>query len=62
MAQAADASAATLANRELAAQAIEQGYADGNVATVLSTAATAGYKLGELPTGKVGGIINGVNR
>jgi hypothetical protein len=62
MANAKASSKATLNNRRLAAEAILQGFADGDVGTVLTTARAAGYKDNTLTEAEVGGIINGVNR
>lgn len=56
-------SPATLSNRRLAAAAVLGGWADGDVATVLTTALAAGYRnRAAVPSHSVGGIIAGVNR
>lgn len=65
MAQAASASAFTLNSRRLVADAILKGYADTNVAAVLTTAASNGYAAGvggALTNAAVGGILGSVNR
>lgn len=65
MANAASASLEELANRQLAAEALLQGYADGDIAAVLSTADTAGFAaVGPqiIVNASVGGIIGGINR
>ena len=49
MSQAKTINRTALDNRKVAAQAILMGYADGDVATVLATAATAGFVAGRLP-------------
>lgn len=62
MANAKSTTKAGLNDRRLAADAITQGYADANVATVLTTARNAGYKDNTLTEAEVGGIIQGINR
>lgn len=66
MSQAKSSSPATLNNRRLAADAILRGYDDGDIATVLSNARTAGYPAAGMSEtvadSQVGGIVAGINR
>ena len=44
-------------NRQKAAQAILQGYADGDIAAVLVTAAAAGFIYGKITSHEQGGTV-----
>ena len=45
-------------NRLKAATAILEGWADGDIATVLTTAAAAGFVYGKITTYQTGGTVN----
>jgi len=45
-------------NRQKAATAILEGYADGDIAQVLSTAATAGFVYGKITSHETGGTVS----
>jgi hypothetical protein len=48
----------TATDRQKAAQAILQGYADSDIAAVLSTAATAGFIYGKITSHETGGTVS----
>lgn len=45
-------------DRQKAATAILEGFADGDIATVLSTAATAGFVYGKITSHETGGTVS----